>query len=83
MVVTGRKTWLVRYRTNGKHRRMKLGTYPALSLADAREGARSDQARAGAGADPAADQPERRGTYTALAAMARDVGTPRAAAPAG
>ena len=59
---TGRMTWLVRYRANGKHRRMKLGTHPSLSLADARSAARSIQARADAGEDPAADREERRST---------------------
>ena len=70
---TGRMTWLVRYRANGKHRRMKLGTYPALSLADAREAARSVQAKADAGEDPAADQQERRSTGTTFGAMAQEV----------
>ena len=37
---TSRKTWLVRYRTNGTHRRHKLGEYPVLSLAKARDDAR-------------------------------------------
>lgn len=49
---TGRKTWYVRYRANGKHRRMKLGTYPGVSLADARTRARDVQADADAGKDP-------------------------------
>ena len=70
---TGRMTWLVRYRANGKHRRMKLGTYPGQSLADARAAARSVQAKADAGEDPAADQQERRSADTTFGAMAQEV----------
>ena len=33
----GRKAWSFVYRHGGKVRRMQLGTYPALSLAEARE----------------------------------------------
>ena len=36
----GRKTWLLVYRDHGKQVWFKLGLYPALSLADAREAAR-------------------------------------------
>ena len=32
----GRKSWLYMYRFQGKARRMTLGTYPAVGLADAR-----------------------------------------------
>ena len=32
----GRKSWLYMYRFNGKARRMTLGVYPNMSLADAR-----------------------------------------------
>lgn len=35
----GTKTWLVRYRANGQRRRLKLGEFPAMSLADARTAA--------------------------------------------
>ena len=31
------KTWFVQYRLNGRQRRLKLGRYPDLSLADARQ----------------------------------------------
>ena len=51
---TGRKTWMVRYRANGKHRRMKLGAFPHMGLADARKDARDTLAEAEAGEDPAA-----------------------------
>lgn len=34
---TGRKSWVFRYNFNGTARRMTLGSYPALSLSEARE----------------------------------------------
>jgi integrase len=37
---TGRKTWFVSCRTSGRLKRHTIGTYPALSLSDAREVAR-------------------------------------------
>ncbi len=37
---SGAKTWSVRYRMNGTRRRQKLGSYPRLSLAEARAAAR-------------------------------------------
>ena len=33
----GRKTWSMFYRLHGKLHRISLGTYPAMSLAEARE----------------------------------------------
>lgn len=56
---TGRKTWLIRYRSNGTHRRMKIGTYPGLSLKEARDKARDELAKADAGGDPAQERKER------------------------
>lgn len=50
---TGKKAWQVRYRTSGTHRRMTLGAYPVLSLADARQRARDALAAAAEGRDPA------------------------------
>ena len=52
----GRKTWVVMYRHNGRLRRHSLGTYPALSLADARHEALQAMARVATGADPAAER---------------------------
>lgn len=51
---SGRKTWTVMYRHLGRLRRMSLGTYPRLSLADAREAADDRLHEAGKGKDPAA-----------------------------
>ena len=52
---TGKKGWQVRYRHGGTHRRMSLGAYPVLSLADARQRARNALAAATEGRDPAAE----------------------------
>lgn len=60
---TDRKTWLVRYRADGKHRRMKLGTYPALTLKQARERARDVIQSIVGGSDPLQEQ--RRATVRA------------------
>ena len=71
--VTGLKTWLVRYRANGKHRRQKIGTYPAMSLADARSEARSIMTRTIQGEDPALEREVARSTDHTFEAMAREV----------
>ena len=53
---TGRKTFYFRYRNSyGKYSRVRIGTYPELSLADAREKARSLQVEVDTGEDPAED----------------------------
>ena len=52
---SGKKGWQVRYRHGGVHRRMTLGAYPMLSLADARQRAREALAAATEGHDPAAE----------------------------
>ena len=51
----GRRSWVLMYRHSNVKRRLTLGTYPALSLADAREQAgRALRAVQYDGADPAA-----------------------------
>lgn len=65
---TNRKTWLVRYRSNGAHRRVKLGAYHPepnpdlglLGLADARALAREHIAAAEGGQDLAREREEAR-----------------------
>src|SRR5215510_8951061 len=57
---TGIKTWTIRYRHNGRLHRMTIGRYPKLSLADAREQARTDLRRAGLGEHPAGEKLEAR-----------------------
>ncbi len=74
-----RKTWYVRYRANGKHRRMKLGTADRLSLADARTAARNALAAADAGADPAAETVEPAALDRSFRALADDALNARAA----
>lgn len=48
----GGKSFVFFYRIGGKLRRMTLGTYPAISLAEAREAWRAARAEAKAGRDP-------------------------------
>jgi hypothetical protein len=52
--------WVFRYRLDGKPRKMDLGTYAILSLADARKTARELRARVALGYDPAAEKQERK-----------------------
>jgi integrase len=55
----GSKSFVFFYRVGGKLRRMTLGTYPAVSLADAREAWRNAREEAKAGRDPSqARKPE-------------------------
>ncbi|MGD0531476.1 MAG: integrase arm-type DNA-binding domain-containing protein [Methyloceanibacter sp.] len=49
----GGKSWIFFYRIGGRLRRMTLGTYPALSLAEAREAWRDARQEAQRGRDPA------------------------------
>jgi integrase len=51
---TGVKGWAFRYRFAGKPRKMTLGRYPALSLAEAREEARKAARSVAIGTDPGA-----------------------------
>lgn len=50
---TGSKRWRVKYRFEGRERRMSLGIYPAVSLKEARTRASEIRAQAGQGIDPA------------------------------
>lgn len=53
---SGRKTWVVMYRHQVRLRRLTLGTYPNLSLADARDKARDELRSVAKGQDPAGDK---------------------------
>lgn len=53
---SGRVEFAIRYRIAGKRRRLKLGEYPALSLATARKRARQAQSAVDNGNDPARDR---------------------------
>jgi integrase len=52
----GSKTWVLRYRHNTVERRLKLGTYPAMKLADARRLADETKIAVDKGGDPFADR---------------------------
>ena len=51
---SGRKTWFIMYRSGGRLRRFTLGTFPPLSLADARSLAEAAKRAVALGEDPAA-----------------------------
>ncbi len=70
---TGRKVWMVRYRANGKHRRMKLGEFPHMGLSEARTEARDKLTEAEAGEDPAKVKQEEREADTSFRALAAEV----------
>jgi integrase len=56
----GRKTFGVMYRHAGRVRRMTFGTFPPLTLADAREKAKEELRKAAKGEDPATQKAEER-----------------------
>src|SRR6516165_10482293 len=56
----GQKSWVTIYRHNARLRRMTLGSYPTLSLADARQLARAALRDAAHGADPAGEKQAQR-----------------------
>jgi integrase len=67
----GGKSWVFFYRVAGKLRRMTLGTYPALSLAEAREAWRDARQEAQRGRDPAIARKTERGS-TGYAGVAEE-----------
>lgn len=54
----GARTWVVRYKIRGRSRWFTLGTYPVLSLADARKKAKEALAKVVQGQDPATERRE-------------------------
>lgn len=60
----GARSWVVRYRRGRLTRRVTLGSYPKLSLADARAKAKETLGRVALGEDPAADRRTERGAPT-------------------
>lgn len=57
----GRKTWMVRYRTDDGHqRRLNLGLYPDVGLGEARSRAAEARKKAADGDDPAGKRRQRR-----------------------
>lgn len=61
----GRKAWVLLYRSHGRKRRFTLGSYPALSLSDARTAARAAIQAVQRGDDPALDKRQQRATQPA------------------
>ena len=53
-------SWIFRYRFAGKARKMNLGSYKSLSLADARRKVKELRARVALGFDPAGEKQERK-----------------------
>lgn len=70
---TGRKVWFLPYRTEaGRFRRLKLGTYPAIGLKQARSLARSRRGEVEQGQDPQAERiktRQRQETFGSLATI--------------
>jgi integrase len=60
----GKKVFVLRYRTNGRLRRMTLGAYPAMSLVKARKEAMRKLGLVADGEDPALKKQERRAAST-------------------
>jgi integrase len=64
ITVSGKKTWAVWYRHQGRARRVTLGVYPALGLSDARKLANVTLREIALGSDPAATKREKREAET-------------------
>ena len=56
IAITGGKLWRLAYRFEGKQKTLSLGAYPAVGLADAREGRDKARKLLAAGTDPAAQK---------------------------
>jgi integrase len=67
----GRKTWVAVYRHNNRLRRLTLGVFPHVSLAEARDKAKDALHDAGNGGDPATVRSEERRAET-FADLARE-----------
>jgi integrase len=52
VTASGARYWRLKYRFGGKEKRLALGVYPAVSLADAREGREAARKALAAGNDP-------------------------------
>ncbi len=67
----GRKAWILLYRHNGAKRRLTIGPYPAISLANARDRAKALLRDVAMGKDPAAEKAAYRESET-VADLARE-----------
>ena len=61
---TGAKKWVLRFMSAGKAREMGLGSYPEVSLAEAREKALAGRRLARGGVDPISERRKERGVPT-------------------
>ena len=61
---SGRRSWYLRYRSEGKRRRFKLGDYPTLTLSAARKKAVRLKVAVRDGEDPVRERQERRDANT-------------------
>ncbi len=64
VTTSGHKSWIVMYRHRGRVRRLTLGPYPALGLADARALAKEKLHDVASGRDPAAEKQSARRAET-------------------
>jgi integrase len=72
---SGRRSWYLKYRQDGKQRRYKLGDHPTLGLQAARKAAEALRVGVRQGADPVRERRERAeevGTFGELVAMYLD-----------
>jgi integrase len=60
VTTSGQKTFMAMYRSHGVQRRQTFGSYPAVTLADARKLARKAFAQVAEGRDPSTEKRERR-----------------------
>ena len=67
-VMGASRVWVLRFVVHGKRRRMGLGSFPAVSLAEARDQARQARALIRAGIDPIEQRSSNRETAVAAAA---------------
>ena len=61
---TGRKTWLLQYRFDGRTRRVVIGPFPGTKAEEARQRATELRGRIAKGEDPAADRDDARKDLT-------------------
>ena len=71
---SGSKTWTLMYKGHGSQtRRLKIGSYPVCSLADARKRARAELRKVEQGMDPAADRKDQRTGQNSFRTMAEEI----------
>jgi integrase len=70
---SGARSWAARYRHEGKPRKVTLGAYPALDLAEARKAAQSALRAAAEGRDPAGEKMAARAASRVADTATRDL----------